>query len=102
MKLVGHSFGGYFCACYAMKYPQHVEKLILASPVGMGEKEFDSPLIDPVARAALPWRRRLLINFVQCAWEASWTPQSVVRLLGPLGKKPVVRYVQNRFAKARA
>lgn len=26
---------GYFAACYTMKYPQHVEKLILASPVGM-------------------------------------------------------------------
>lgn len=102
MNLMGHSFGGYFCACYAMQYPQHVEKLILASPVGMGKKEFDSPLIDPVTRAALPWLRRLLISFVQCAWEASWTPQSVVRLLGPLGKKPLVRYVQNRFAKARA
>merc|ERR1712194_53480 len=62
----------------------------------------DSPLINPVTRAALPWQRRLFINLVQLAWEASWTPQSVVRLLGPLGRKPVARYVQNRFAKARA
>ena len=30
--LLGHSFGGYFAACYAMKYPQRVESLILASP----------------------------------------------------------------------
>jgi len=99
---MGHSFGGYFCACYAMRYPEHVEKLILASPVGLGEKEFDSPMTDPIARASMPWRRRFLINLAQRAWERSWTPQAVVRLLGPFGRKPVVRYVQNRFAKARA
>jgi pimeloyl-ACP methyl ester carboxylesterase len=32
--LVGHSLGGYLCAQYAMKYPQHLSKLVLASPVG--------------------------------------------------------------------
>jgi len=102
MVLVGHSFGGYFCACYAMQYPQHVEKLLLASPVGLGEKEFDSPFLNPIARAMLPWHQRVLINLVQYAWEASLTPQSIVRLLGPFGRKPVARYVLNRFAKARA
>ena len=32
--LVGHSLGGYLCGQYAMKYPQHLSKLVLASPVG--------------------------------------------------------------------
>lgn len=39
MVLLGHSFGGYFAACYTMKYPQHVDSLILASPVGMLERK---------------------------------------------------------------
>lgn len=32
MTLMGHSLGGYLSAVYALKYPQHVSKLILASP----------------------------------------------------------------------
>ncbi|KAI7870671.1 Alpha/Beta hydrolase protein [Spinellus fusiger] len=37
MTLMGHSLGGYFSVCYSLKYPQHVEKLILVSPVGVPE-----------------------------------------------------------------
>lgn len=32
MTLSGHSLGGYFATCYALKYPERVEKLILISP----------------------------------------------------------------------
>ncbi|KAJ2001442.1 hypothetical protein H4R26_004131 [Coemansia thaxteri] len=37
MTLCGHSFGGYMSALYALKYPQHVEKLVLISPIGLPE-----------------------------------------------------------------
>lgn len=33
MVLCGHSLGGYLSVCYAEKYPQRIEKLVLASPV---------------------------------------------------------------------
>lgn len=33
--LIGHSFGGYHVGLYACKYPQHIKKLILASPIGV-------------------------------------------------------------------
>ncbi|EXJ83207.1 hypothetical protein A1O1_06826 [Capronia coronata CBS 617.96] len=47
MTLVGHSMGGYMAVCYALKYPGHLNKLILASPVGIPE--------DPYAtHAAMP------------------------------------------------
>eukprot|EP00967_Tisochrysis_lutea_P084670 scaffold118492_cov19-Tisochrysis_lutea.AAC.1 len=36
MVLVGHSLGGYLSACYALKYPEHVEHLILVCPAGVG------------------------------------------------------------------
>ena len=36
--LLGHSLGGYISCCYALQYPQHVEKLILASPVGVPQE----------------------------------------------------------------
>lgn len=39
--LVGHSLGGFLSACYALKYPERVEKLILVSPVGLPVKPDD-------------------------------------------------------------
>ncbi|PQE31382.1 alpha beta hydrolase protein [Rutstroemia sp. NJR-2017a WRK4] len=45
--LLGHSMGGYMATAYALKYPGHLNKLILASPVGIPE--------DPYAtHAAMP------------------------------------------------
>ena len=45
--LVGHSMGGYMAVAYALKYPGRLNKLILASPVGIPE--------DPYAvNAAMP------------------------------------------------
>ena len=45
--LLGHSLGGYMAVAYALKYPGHLKKLVLASPVGVPE--------DPYAvHAAMP------------------------------------------------
>jgi len=33
--LAGHSFGGYICGHYAIKYPQHIKKLLMLSPAGV-------------------------------------------------------------------
>lgn len=38
--LLGHSMGGYMAVCYALKYPGHLNKLILASPVGIPEDPY--------------------------------------------------------------
>lgn len=47
MTLLGHSLGGYMAVAYALKYPGRLNKLILASPVGIPE--------DPYAlKAAMP------------------------------------------------
>ena len=42
--LMAHSLGGYMAVAYALKYPGHLNKLVLASPVGIPE--------DPYAVAA--------------------------------------------------
>jgi cardiolipin-specific phospholipase len=33
--LAGHSLGGYIVGCYALKYHQHIKKLLLLSPIGI-------------------------------------------------------------------
>lgn len=33
--LAGHSFGGYCSGLYASRYPQHIKKLLLLSPLGL-------------------------------------------------------------------
>jgi cardiolipin-specific phospholipase len=38
--LIGHSMGGYMAVCYALKYPGRLNKLILASPVGIPEDPY--------------------------------------------------------------
>lgn len=38
--LMGHSLGGYMAVAYALKYPGHLNKLILASPVGIPEDPY--------------------------------------------------------------
>lgn len=38
--LLGHSLGGYLAVAYALKYPGHLKKLVLASPVGIPEDPY--------------------------------------------------------------
>ncbi|KAL8904576.1 MAG: hypothetical protein Q9207_003166 [Kuettlingeria erythrocarpa] len=38
--LLGHSLGGYMAVAYSLKYPGHLNKLILASPVGIPEDPY--------------------------------------------------------------
>lgn len=38
--LLGHSLGGYLATAYALKYPGHLDKLILVSPVGIPEDPY--------------------------------------------------------------
>ena len=93
-SFLGHSFGAYVGASYAMQFPSRVTHLILASPVGV-------PIEPPVERenraSRLPLGWRLVRRLVKVLWNRGYTPQSVVRLIGPWGPKPVTGYVTRRF-----
>ena len=41
MVLVGHSLGGYLSVNYCLKYPSHVDRLILVSPVGVPNNPYE-------------------------------------------------------------
>ena len=45
--IVGHSLGGYLSSHYTVRYPQHIKKLILLSPVGLTNiASLDSPRVN--------------------------------------------------------
>jgi cardiolipin-specific phospholipase len=87
--LVGHSLGGYLTARYALKYPSRLSKLVLASPVGIPNKPFNS-----IPSSMLPTTYRL----IDALWSANFTPQSLVRLQGATrGRKSVHQALRGRI-----
>ena len=121
MTLLGHSLGGYLAVCYALKYPGHLNKLILASPVGVPEdpyavredmpepgdstmqNEFTQNAEDVVsttqpagAKKAPP---RPLPKWLVTLWDANISPFSIVRLSGPLGPRLVSGWTSRRFSQ---
>ncbi|ORX74234.1 alpha/beta-hydrolase [Linderina pennispora] len=100
MLLLGHSFGGYMSALYAMKYPEHVERLVLVSPIGLPEPPADlaerlkngtvrqpkKPEDDDKAVDAKPsFKRNVMFGMAMSLWERNYTPQWLVRMAGPYG-----------------
>ena len=119
MTLLGHSLGGYMAVCYALKYPGHLNKLILASPVGIPEdpyavneempdpndstmqSEFTQSQEETAGRtnpAAAKPPRRQLPKWLVTLWDANISPFSLVRLSGPLGPRLVSGWTSRRFS----
>ncbi|KAF2168350.1 hypothetical protein M409DRAFT_21784 [Zasmidium cellare ATCC 36951] len=115
MTLLGHSMGGYMAVCYALKYPGHLNKLILASPVGIPEDPYavnedmpepgDSTMVNEVTQdandataAKKPPPRRQMPKWFATLWDANISPFSLVRLSGPLGPRLVSGWTSRRFS----
>ncbi|QIX00539.1 hypothetical protein AMS68_006056 [Peltaster fructicola] len=119
MTLMGHSLGGYLAVCYALKYPGHLNKLILASPVGIPEDPYavreDIPdpetstmgneftqSQDDVASSGSKAKKapppRKMPRWLVTAWDANISPFSLVRLSGPLGPRLVSGWTSRRFS----
>ena len=119
MTLLGHSLGGYMAVCYALKYPGHLNKLILASPVGIPEDPYavneempdpnDSTMQNEFTQSqdettgktdpgAVRPPRRQLPKWLTTLWDANISPFSLVRLSGPLGPRLVSGWTSRRFS----
>ncbi|ORX91650.1 alpha/beta-hydrolase [Basidiobolus meristosporus CBS 931.73] len=104
MTLLGHSMGGYLSAVYAMKYPNRVNKLILASPVGIPKNQYKEPeenkniSLQNSQPNEFSNRRRVLPGWAVKLWNWNVTPQSIVRFTGRFGPSLVGGYVYRRFA----
>ncbi|KAL3845293.1 hypothetical protein ACJIZ3_002696 [Penstemon smallii] len=89
--LLGHSFGGYVAAKYAIKHPEHIQHLILVGPAGFSsETEHKSEWL---TRFRATWKGAIINHL----WESNFTPQKVIRSVGPWGPDLVRRYTSARF-----
>ncbi|KAG6390641.1 hypothetical protein SASPL_148379 [Salvia splendens] len=97
--LLGHSFGGYVAAKYALKHPEHVQHLILVGPAGFtSETEHRSEWL---TRFRATWKGAILNHL----WESNFTPQKIVRTIeehenscpSPWGPDLVRKYTSARF-----
>jgi len=71
MILAGHSMGGYLSVAYCERYPEHVERLILLSPVGVPKEDAN----DEIQRQrnerirSAPWKYRLLFGLYNTLYQ---------------------------------
>ncbi|XP_031475252.1 1-acylglycerol-3-phosphate O-acyltransferase [Nymphaea colorata] len=89
--LLGHSFGGYVAAKYALKHPEHIQHLILVGPAGFSSES--DPKSEWFVKFRATWKGAVLNHL----WESNFTPQKLVRGLGPWGPDLVRRYTTARF-----
>ncbi|KAH9062125.1 alpha/beta-hydrolase [Lactarius vividus] len=121
MTLIGHSLGAYFSTVYALKYPQHVHKLVLLSPAGVprgpdttlpsrevldrqvtgedGAVAADSSRVaaleeeQRVEKKKETFGRKLFTHL----WEEGWSPFQLVRSSLFWGPMLVGKYSSRRF-----
>ncbi|XP_057469850.1 probable 1-acylglycerol-3-phosphate O-acyltransferase [Actinidia eriantha] len=88
--LLGHSFGGYIAAKYALKHPEHIKHLILVGSAGFASETDAS---ERITRFRATWTGALINHL----WESNFTPQKVIRGFGPFGPDMVRKYTSARF-----
>jgi len=95
--LAGHSFGGYMSSLYALKFPQHILKLLLISPVGVSKKPADFTTQEVFNRIKSKGRKMMFKTFYWL-WNKNVTPFSVLRYSGGLIAPSLMKvYTRKRF-----
>lgn len=86
----GHSLGAYLCARYVLRYSDqtNVDHLILVSPVGV----IDPPPAER-QRSGYIWR---VFGWL---WDLDFTPQAMLRFMGPFGPRIAAAIVLREFGK---
>ena len=98
--IAAHSMGAYLSIAYCEKYPQHVQNLVLISPVGIphvSEEEQHARITQRMNTAVFltsPFR----IQLAKLIWESGCTPGIILRSLSEeRGRAIVSRYVKKRL-----
>lgn len=93
--IAGHSFGGYVASCYAMSYPQYIQKIILLSPIGVNEPPPNWNYIHSLQEK--DWKFRWVMKFLSFFWVKNITPVTILRKLGPLSQKFMKVYAHHKL-----
>lgn len=89
VRLLGHSFGAYLCACYALKHPDQIQHLILADPWGIPEKPNNF-------EQNLSFKFKVILKFI-----TYFNPLSIIRFVGPMGPSLITRFrsdIEEKFS----
>ena len=91
--LAGQSFGGYMSGMYALRYPQHVKKVMLITPAGVsrGDAAFDKEAL----LSGQGWLRRKILQRMFQVWEKKETPHDLASDLGFLKSWILKTFVKN-------
>ncbi|KAF3670005.1 putative pentatricopeptide repeat-containing protein, mitochondrial-like [Capsicum annuum] len=73
--LLGHSFGGYVAAKYALKHPEHVQQLILVGPAGFSSET--EHMSKRMTQFRATWKGVVLNHL----WETNFTPMKLISLM---------------------
>ena len=95
--IVGHSFGGYVAGCYAIMYPQYVEKVVLLSPIGVSDPPPNWDYVEYLKRQN--WKVRWIMMFLSFFWVKNITPVSILRKTGPFSQKLMKVYSSHKLAR---
>eukprot|EP00466_Bigelowiella_natans_P019264 jgi/Bigna1/68168/fgenesh1_pg.5_\ len=74
--LMGHSFGGYLCSAYALRFRENLKKLILAGPAGFNPRPTKF-------FASIPEWSSFAGYVAKYLWRGGLTPGSLIRGAGP-------------------
>ncbi|KAJ0394092.1 hypothetical protein P43SY_001054 [Pythium insidiosum] len=94
-NLCAHSMGAIFASSYALRYPDRVNHLVLASPAGVGHPP---PPPQPSSPEAEAQRRSWLRRAVFAAWDYGVTPMTLARTVGPYGPSLVQNVLHRRLS----
>ncbi|GLD99988.1 hypothetical protein PINS_up008716 [Pythium insidiosum] len=94
-NLCAHSMGAIFASSYALRFPDRVNHLVLASPAGVGHPPPPPPPSSPEAEAQ---RRSWLRRAVFAAWDYGVTPMTLARSVGPYGPSLVQNVLNRRLS----
>lgn len=103
--LAGHSFGGYVVGNYAVKYHQHIRKLLLLSPIGIKAKDWVKPGLEEgeismEQKLAAKGKRKppkFIRSMAQCVFDKKISPFAAGRKLGRKVSKHFIKgFVERR------
>jgi len=104
--LAGHSFGGYVSGLYAMRYPQHIKKLLMLSPVGVTTYPPDFDFYPELEMRLKQQKRKVpsrcafncCFGCVGKLWKCKCSPFGIMRCCGKCCVDKLMKnYIKNRF-----